>query len=875
MCAVCALDSDSDGFTNGDELGDPCCRWRGGSADRSAEQHISHPNFASSKPVFASCSLVPSVANVSLVGIFLRPATSAGAMQPAAAVVSLPPAGGRDAQCVCNLGVSVNESVFADGSVSQTAFTRRNLTVPLLVSSRFQLGSRVTISLNLHTLAASSSNINFTAIVQPWSSLPVEALHLAAAEAGASFPPGSAQVKTSATSVNQPILLPIGAVFLITVLSVAILYNMPFSMTGVFTFCFNVRPCERRVASAVPCCQMTSHGFKLWQVCCAVFALISLVASARAYGTMFYVNMGQAVLGRALGSTSLALLFGSIASASHHLVLHWAGVSYDRSVFGHKLLGTTAVVMMVVHGVWMALSATIGGVTVAPSIDPGSNGGAWATGHWCSVCAVNPLAGTLAAVSAVLLLLAPSRTCIRQQSYSLFYVLHIAGSVSVAGFTFLHLRHSGVELNFTIVFPLVVLLVERIVLVLSQGALASGTVQSAVVLEGKAPEKPNAAESSPRLVHLTVAHGCQAPCPAPGQWLSLLIPGVSLMHHPVSVAAVTMDGQQRLLHFIVRGISSSAKSSDRFVDRVIRLATPVQSWSAKLVSLATEGTLLGSKVLLFDLPSGRATQPRYALARSREHVFLAGGVGITAVLSSAAAEACRGHVSTLVWCVREISLATEALELLRHLVDEYSSARSSGPQKAASASVAAVDGFQDNTLAQAGQAGASVPSVHPGAALHVILYVSSALEQAGEETADQAALDGGAAVNMFETENPVQGKVGAGGKKQRPVRSSKIAAALGRLRSACAAHGIIFTASAPAQRPNLSQTLAACKARASLREENSVCCYVCGPKQMSDAAALAVTEVNEKSISPRPPDEPRKPAKAGVSVLLHIEQFGW
>ena len=54
---LCAADSDGDGLTNGEELGDPCCVWYPGAAANISGYATSHPGFASSvspAPVRAS-----------------------------------------------------------------------------------------------------------------------------------------------------------------------------------------------------------------------------------------------------------------------------------------------------------------------------------------------------------------------------------------------------------------------------------------------------------------------------------------------------------------------------------------------------------------------------------------------------------------------------------------------------------------------------------------------------------------------------------------------------------------------------------------------------------------------------------------------------
>ncbi len=54
--SVCTTDSDGDGHTNGDELGDPCCVWAAGGGPPARTTDVSHPGYATSVTKAASCT---------------------------------------------------------------------------------------------------------------------------------------------------------------------------------------------------------------------------------------------------------------------------------------------------------------------------------------------------------------------------------------------------------------------------------------------------------------------------------------------------------------------------------------------------------------------------------------------------------------------------------------------------------------------------------------------------------------------------------------------------------------------------------------------------------------------------------------------------
>lgn len=54
---LCLLDSDGDGYTNGFELGDPCCIWVEGKGDPAYTFDISHPGVAKLVPLIRKCNI--------------------------------------------------------------------------------------------------------------------------------------------------------------------------------------------------------------------------------------------------------------------------------------------------------------------------------------------------------------------------------------------------------------------------------------------------------------------------------------------------------------------------------------------------------------------------------------------------------------------------------------------------------------------------------------------------------------------------------------------------------------------------------------------------------------------------------------------------
>jgi len=919
FCAVCSSDTDGDGFSNGDELGDPCCRWRGETPDRHATSQMSHPDFAQSTPIFASCLTPPAGVNVTLVGLF------DGAAAPGdggvTALLTLPPAlkAASDGQCLCAVDVGSSSTAASASTTFRppvSSATRTLVAVPLSAAqlgSAPAVGALLTIAVQAKSLASSSTTRFFTETVQARSSMPsgaVSSSNLQAPQVGTAAYTGTFY------EINLPVMLAMGVGVVVTVLAVAVVFYGPCVPPELAAWCTNVRGKGK----------LQSRGFQVWKVASAALLLGSTAVSALMYAEMSFVTMAEAALGRALGNTALVLLFASMVSASHHLVLHWAGVSYDRSVFGHMTLGTTAILASVVHGAWMVFSANIDGVRVPVDIDAGGTGAAWALGHWTQVASVNPLAGTLSGVFGVTLLYFPGRRCARQHAYAFFYILHILGAILTVLFALLHIANSGLNVVVTLVIPAVVIFAERALLAMLHGAALSGRVSGARVV----------GDVGSGLVYFTVKQRAVGPAPSAGQWVSMVVPSLSLLQHPISLAGVTHPPPTeadeapppRLLHFIVRAMHDVQPGAEvawykRAQAQFMSLFRAGTSWSRKLASTAVDGSAEGALVLLYEPPLGRHTQPHHIVRTAEHHVFFAGGVGVTAVLQSAAKCAVQpGRVGTLVWALREEALAQEGIVLLAQLLKEQPQARQSSkaqaaePVAAAAAAVAAADHAVDNgeqgiELPRIGE-GASVPPATAAAAvapynlhkestpasincgelrLHLHLTATKAATVAVQPIAAAVVQEVDAKVVPISEKEQAHDVTGQPEEEvaalEAPTATTPLQAALDELQGVCNLQGVKLqvTLAASGTRPvplSILQSLHANPptamagsppvARSGGGSNGVVCAYVCGPAALSQSVTHAVEDMNG-GVKPGA-------GKGGVihprpRVLLHVEQFGW
>jgi hypothetical protein len=74
--SYCQQDTDGDGKTNGDELGDPCCSWTPSSGSPRRTTDVSHPGEKSSVTSAPSCKVLPPA----LTGLAAAPGSGAGAV---------------------------------------------------------------------------------------------------------------------------------------------------------------------------------------------------------------------------------------------------------------------------------------------------------------------------------------------------------------------------------------------------------------------------------------------------------------------------------------------------------------------------------------------------------------------------------------------------------------------------------------------------------------------------------------------------------------------------------------------------------------------------------------------------------------------------
>ena len=567
--ALCGYDSDGDGASNGDELGDPCCCWTAGQplppvffAD------ATHPQDAaispSSRPVYTGAPPAPQPV-----------AMPAG---PGAVSFSWAPT-----PRTCQFVVTVNA---VGGGVAKS----------VVVPGNTGVGN---FSILLCELTAGSS---YTATVQAASRTGVSTTITVPITAGSSgITPTTGCYVSSATSyINTAGTVP-------TVLSsfpaaVAVAAPVIAVVLVLLTACLARKssPVER-VCARRPCGGCCLGGGWLgempWTPVAYPAALAVLVASVAVLWSvtaehwflaeMYSFGEGFPVY-RAAGyalATSIGLQLLPVTRRSPLLWI--TTISFERALWFHRLLGVLTVALTLVHGVGMLVefSRTPLGFSYAVS--------------WISTTAVNPLAGLIAGVFLLIMGFA-ALPWIRRNYWTVFRALHFLWPLVIL-FSALHTIGSA-----TPVLPLfalgLILLAIDLVLHIGDVVLRPSKLLASecTVLDGAG------------ITRLVFSKGTSSLWPfvfRPGQFMWVWAPRLSLFPHPFSISRPQDTLRPDLVSVHVKGMSAG-----RFTQR--------------LAAVVGEEAMPRLHPVYVLGPFGRPSVP---LEEFHHFVLIAGGVGITAI----------------------------------------------------------------------------------------------------------------------------------------------------------------------------------------------------------------------------------------------------
>lgn len=479
--SLCGADSDGDGLTNGDELGDPCCNWP--LLPLATTAAPSNPSFSTSTSSRKSCS-------TSTTKLAPKNLTWSQGGAGALAISVIPPTF-SDA-CVCEWGANVTN--MGTGVTEKTYRLRADPKGDTLV-------------LNVCGLTAGA-----TYSVQVWGanrggpSLPPDAsgtLTALTVSASGGVPVGRCtQVRSSSALVATDLVgTPAGAAAMAALLKAPAPATLGLAwfvaaLALVLLPAFFAAHCApeggwfRRVtthAYVPPWCIFLGRGAK-------PFSLPALAAAAtsdlRAAGVGHSAMVGALVLGVALCSLQTSAYYawlpfplGTAFSGARGvgyaaaavmglqllpitrfslwtLLLH---VPFERALILHRWAGWVTLIITWVHGIWLVYGAFLRARPVAqrsarpkhPPLPPytaphldtqpgyavaGENAPWWWPLRWSGRDAVNPLAGLLSGLLMLVLAVA-SLDCARRARYELFLAAHFTWP-AIYGLAWVHIRHS-------------------------------------------------------------------------------------------------------------------------------------------------------------------------------------------------------------------------------------------------------------------------------------------------------------------------------------------------------------------------------------------------------------------------------------------------
>lgn len=687
--STCAADSDGDKFSNGDELGDPCCEWSYGDKPfRSIG--LSNPGVKRSTPKSPSCRY----AGVPAAAAAARATAAGGGIELA---VAAPAAG-----CWCRREISLTSP---DGSVAtivqrQSGTAAANETVTLCVPASM-VGRSVNVSVSFGNLAGTGPAVLAGQVVASAAAGAPSACATTdpARVAGTTAPPGFVKI---------PMLVSAGPVAVILILSIvtAVFAKAASGQCcgcarGLVLVCLSpacvcrdagapprpvrvvhaaaggasnpaltsasveataadkrppapqprapkAEPCPRRVLRVVCCLSRDWADEPVWNMSIgavlavaviAVAAVASVVVGLNAWAQLVYA-FPPSFLGRATGS---ALLWGmalTVALAGRNIPTVFLGVSPDRLLVIHQWVGFVTLILLLAHTVTTSL------VTI--SMHPL---GVWRTFRWDDGDEVNSGPGVVAG-AALLLLGLSSTSCVRRLSYTLFVWAHVITFAASVAFTLLHLVNSESGGALFMWLSVGWLGVDTLVSLISIMVCSTRLTSASLVQDDGAPEGASVVS---KLVFSRRLRGPFSRCcrTDPGQFFWLFAPSLSWTAKPITVADVVRKddapGKEELILYIRApekwsGLPGCAEAT----------------FSGSLARAVSAGTVTERVRPLFAF--GPTGAPGVPFHHADVAVITAGGVGITPFMSII-----RERIATpdskrqlhLLWSVRSPALVLE------------------------------------------------------------------------------------------------------------------------------------------------------------------------------------------------------------------------
>jgi len=511
----CSADTDGDGLTNGDELGDGCCAWKGydvGLPDATTD--ISHPGNAASISRRPGCS---GVAPSAPTGLSVSSVTVSGAL------LSWTPAN-ASTHCVCEYAIALSV-----GGAAATTFGARGASFSLCGLPATTLITVTVAALNRGGASPPSAPLVFSTA---GSGAGTSACSVRNASP---FYMNTAGTNLNPYNANIVLILPA-----VACLGIACLLGLAATM-----MCSDPVSPARYSLLHTHCCGRCRGGSAYVRVgstlrkhvgglgwsgvgtpvayIAATAAVALALAITWAVATSFFSHYMPYAYARDLGepvwraagyALAVALGLALLPPAKNSLWLRVFGASFERALRVHRWAGFMVAVLTCVHGIGLGVAY-------------GRAYGAAYLFKWSSATSVNPLAGSLAGI-AICVMSILAWEPIRRRWYGLFLAGHLLWPLIVL-FTFLHTKDSS---EIGAVFPL---LLGTVLMGLDYAWRAMDACARPVRVTDVALV---AGEDgvTPDVVALCLTKDGMRP-PHPGSFVYLLVPSISLVPHPFSVSS--------------------------------------------------------------------------------------------------------------------------------------------------------------------------------------------------------------------------------------------------------------------------------------------------------------------------------------------------